>query len=470
MTRSRPFVRGLLVTFLLAGLLAEILMPTLASVRAAPQIQGVTHIVISQVYGGGGNSGATYKNDFIELYNPSASSVDVTGWSVQYASSAGDTWQKTDLSGVIQPGKYYLIQEAAGSGGSVDLPTPDATGSIHMATDTGKAALVNNSTILNVACPSGLVDFVGYGSGANCFEGTNPTGTLSNTTAALRKSNGATDTDDNAADFTVGIPNPRNSSTQLLLISEVAWAGTAANTDHEWIELHNPGSQAINLSGWKLNAADGTPNIALNGTVPAMGYFLLERDEDAVSDIVADQLYSDNTLSNSGESLMLYDNNDVLIDTANANGGSWPAGDLSAHATMERIGLLPDSDSSWFTNNGVLKNGKDANGNPILGTPKSGNSPTPTPTPVPPTATFTLAPTFTSTLAFSSDEWIELYNPGAQPIDLSGWKLYATDGSPTINLTGTILAGGYFVLASSSSVFDDLTPQQTFSGSLNNAG
>ena len=49
-------------------------------------------IVISQVYGGGGNSGATYKNDFIELYNPGTTAVDVTGWTVQYGSATGTTW------------------------------------------------------------------------------------------------------------------------------------------------------------------------------------------------------------------------------------------------------------------------------------------------------------------------------------------------------------------------------------------
>jgi predicted extracellular nuclease len=127
-------------------------------------------IVISQVYGGGGNSGATLKNDFIELYNRGAVPVDVTGWSVHYASATGTSWQTTTLAGTIQPGKYFLIQEAAGAGGTVDLPTPNATGSIAMSATAGKVALVNNSTALSGACPTGLVDSIGYG-GANCFEG-----------------------------------------------------------------------------------------------------------------------------------------------------------------------------------------------------------------------------------------------------------------------------------------------------------
>jgi predicted extracellular nuclease len=167
------------------------------------------NIVISQVYGGGGNSGATYKNDFVELYNLGSSSVNVTGWTVQYASSTGSSWSKTVLSGTIQPGKYYLVQESAGAGGTVNLPTPDATGTINMSATTGKVALANNSTTLTGTCPTGLVDFVGFGT-ANCSE-TAPTPALTNTTAALRKLNGAQDTDNNSADFVTGAPNPRNS-------------------------------------------------------------------------------------------------------------------------------------------------------------------------------------------------------------------------------------------------------------------
>src|SRR3990172_897386 len=166
-------------------------------------------IVISQVYGGGGNSGATLKNDFIELYNLGTSAVDVTGWTVQYASTSGSTWQRTILSGIIQPGSYYLVQEAQGTGGTVDLPPPNAIGTISMSSSAGKVALVNNSVLLSGTCPIGLVDFVGYGSLTNCFEGA-PTANLSNTTAALRKSDGTQDTDNNSVDFLIAAPTPRN--------------------------------------------------------------------------------------------------------------------------------------------------------------------------------------------------------------------------------------------------------------------
>ncbi len=178
---------------------------------------GSADLVISQVYGGGGNSGATYKNDFIEVFNRSASAVSVSGWSVQYASSSGSSWQLTNLSGTIQPGKYYLVKEAAGTGGTTNLPTADATGSISMSATSGKVALVRNQTALTCSSscvPSAsIADFVGYGSSASSFEGSGPTATLSNTTAALRALAGCTDTDNNASDFTASAATPRNSAT-----------------------------------------------------------------------------------------------------------------------------------------------------------------------------------------------------------------------------------------------------------------
>jgi DNA/RNA endonuclease G (NUC1) len=180
--------------------------------RAALDLSKGGGVVISQVYGGGGNSGATLTNDFIELHNAGGASVDVTGWSVQYASASGTTWQVTTLRGTIEPGGYYLVQEAKGNGGTQPLPAPDATGSIAMSGTDGKVALVGSATALSGSCPTAVIDFVGFGS-ANCFEGTAATARLSNTTAASRKVDGNQDTDDNAADFTTGAPAPRNSAT-----------------------------------------------------------------------------------------------------------------------------------------------------------------------------------------------------------------------------------------------------------------
>jgi hypothetical protein len=190
-----------------------------AAFASRPAVASSSGVVISQIYGGGGNSGATFKNDFIELFNAGSSAVDVSGWSVQYSSASGTSWQVTSLcaSGstcTIAAGRYFLIQEAQGSAGTTDLPTPDAIGAIAMSATGAKVALVNNPTALSGTCPLGssVVDFVGYSSGASCFEGTAQSGSASNTTAEVRINNGCTDTNNNSADFFTATPNPRNSS------------------------------------------------------------------------------------------------------------------------------------------------------------------------------------------------------------------------------------------------------------------
>ena len=172
------------------------------------------HVVISQIYGGGGNSGSVLKNDFIELLNASHAAVDLIGFSVQYTSTTGTgVWQVTDLSPVtLQPGQYYLIQESAGGGGVADLPAVDATGSINLSATAGKVALVDGVSALTGSNPtnSSIVDLVGYGSGTDFFEGGGPAPTLSNTLSAQRLDGGLMDTDNNNLDFTTGSPNPRN--------------------------------------------------------------------------------------------------------------------------------------------------------------------------------------------------------------------------------------------------------------------
>ncbi len=173
---------------------------------------GTGSVVISQVYGGGGNSGAMYKNDFIELYNKGTASVDLSTYAVQYTSASGSTWSETVLSGSLAAGHYYLIQEAAGTGGTQNLPTPQAIGTIAMSATAGKVALTKTTTLLTVSNPNGnpnLVDFIGYGT-ADAFEGAGAAPAPSNTTADLRAGNGATDTNNNSADFSTGAPNPRN--------------------------------------------------------------------------------------------------------------------------------------------------------------------------------------------------------------------------------------------------------------------
>jgi endonuclease G len=191
-------------------------------------------VVISQVYGGGGNTGSTLKNDYIELVNHSGSPVNLSGWSVQafVSNPAPGAWVSTPLPNfTLQPGQYFLIQESQGAGGTDNLPTPDATGTIAVSSTSTKVALVSNNTTLTGVCPNasaaGIVDLVGYGA-ADCFEGSAPAPVLTNTTAALRLGNGCFDTDDNAHDFVAGAPNPRNSSSPTNVCTGLSGYGFAS--------------------------------------------------------------------------------------------------------------------------------------------------------------------------------------------------------------------------------------------------
>ncbi|MGC9024294.1 MAG: lamin tail domain-containing protein [Chloroflexia bacterium] len=160
-----------------------------------------------------------------------------------------------------------------------------------------------------------------------------------------------------------------------VVINEVAWMGTAYDANDEWIELYNNTAAPIDLTGWTLRAADGTPNITLVGTIPAHGYFLLERTDDTtIPDIPADQTYT-GALGNTGEVLTLRDAGGNVVDTANGDGGGWPAGNNTTKQTMERIDpTAPDTDANWGSNTTWIRNGHDAGGNPLNGTPKQRNS------------------------------------------------------------------------------------------------
>jgi uncharacterized protein len=201
------------------------LVLTSAFFAASARAQSTT-VVISQVYGGGGNAGAPLLNDFVELHNVSDSPVQIQGWSVQYTSATGTglfSSNVTALSGTLAAGAYYLLQLGGGTNGQ-PLPTPDATGTTLMSATAGKVALVNSATGLpcnggSTPCDSAalasIVDLVGYGN-ANFFEGSGAAPTLSNTTAALRGAAGCTDSNNNSADFASGAPAPRNTASPVV--------------------------------------------------------------------------------------------------------------------------------------------------------------------------------------------------------------------------------------------------------------
>ncbi|WP_407570560.1 ExeM/NucH family extracellular endonuclease [Deinococcus altitudinis] len=180
-------------------------------------------LVISQVYGGGGNTGATYKNDFIELFNTGSTDIALSGYSVQYVSATGSFTAPSvfNLSGTVKANSYFLIQMAPGTGGTTNLPTPDSaptnssnTNGASIAAANGKVALSRTTSPVSGSADSNLLDFVGFGT-ANDKEGTAAAPAPSNTTSDFRVGNGCTDTNQNGTDFITGAPVPRNSNSPV---------------------------------------------------------------------------------------------------------------------------------------------------------------------------------------------------------------------------------------------------------------
>jgi hypothetical protein len=195
------------------------LLVLLLAVALVPAATGASSssLVVSQLFGGGGNSGAPFTHDFVELFNRGSAAVDVTGWTVQYATAGGTTWQTTPLAGSIPAGGYYLVQLASGGTAGSPLPTPDATGTTNAAATSGKIALVRDAAALTCGAAPGscsanplVEDLVGYGA-ASDYEGAAAPG-LSATTAGIRAGAGCVDTDANGSDFAAGAPAPRNAA------------------------------------------------------------------------------------------------------------------------------------------------------------------------------------------------------------------------------------------------------------------
>ena len=249
----------------LAGAAAASLSLTgLVSLAPMAQAAGTT-LVINEVYGGGGNSGATYTHDFVELFNGTDAEIVLDGYVVSYFSSAWNLSNACALTGTIQPGEHFLIQQSAGSGGTTPLPGPDAECSAKMSGSKGSVTLDDSQ--------GQRVDTVGYGD-VSIFEGSPGPG-LSNTTSASRTD--GIDTDNNAADFVADAPSPQGASSgdgggDHVVINEFYGRGGSANQPytHKFVELYNPTDATVDLAGTSLQYRSAT-GTGLAGAAPLQG-------------------------------------------------------------------------------------------------------------------------------------------------------------------------------------------------------
>ena len=496
-TTRAAWMRRLVFILLASGGLWIAVTGSKLTVEASPLMQATAtplpRIVISE-FRTNGTGGAS--DEFIEIFNAGDVAVNIGNWSFGNSDSAGVTGNLASIPvGVIlQPGQHYVI---ANSGATLTVSL-DSIYSSDIADD-GGIGLILPVPQTGIPTTTIVIDAVGMSSGSSYKEGVVlPTVSSFGDGSYERHQGGVSgscvDGNDNLLDFSLRTSaEPQNlTSTPVycvltatptntfaptpvppmsVIINEVAWAGTAASSSDQWIELFNPGAQPVNLMGWHLISSDNSPDILLTGTIPASGYYLLKIREAAIistkgtpgpagNDYAADQLYAGN-LSPAGETLRLYSPSGNLVDTANLDGGGWNGGSGSpTYGSMERRLGYTDGLFSWITNVGVVRNGLDANGNPINGSPKRANwanSVTPTRTFTPTasrTPTRVASPTITRTptlirdfvilnevlphaltdlngdgVADVGDEYIELINLSNFTVSLQGWLLDDYDPS-----------------------------------------
>ncbi len=262
-----------------------------------------------------------------------------------------------------------------------------------------------------------------------------------------------------------------------VVLNEIAWMGTTTSASDEWIELLNNTGAPIDMTGWTLTAADGTPSIALSGTIPAGGHFLLERTSDAtVPGVTADQIYT-GALGNAGEVLSLRDDIGGLHDSVDA----WYAGNNTTKATMQRVDPQAAGTVGAHWTNG-----------PVGGTPMNSGGPGTECSAPQNTVNCQIGGAFPfrsggpvvinevmvnpAAVGDAAGEYVELFNAGDAVVDIEGWTI-RDDGSDAFTIpTGVPVAlapGSSFVIAANAdpNANGGLAPNLAWTGFfLSNAG
>ena len=434
---------------------------------------------------------ASSSDEWIELYNNSAATISLTGWTL---TDDGDI--NINLAGDIAPYSYFLLERSddqtisninadmiyhgslRNSGETLSLLDPGGEEIDSANGDGGAWSSGNSAQRFSMERRGGRdisgnwATFTGWGGRGLDAAGNPIRGTPRGMNSIHLPSPSPT-----LSSSTPDATSPAEYASLTILINEVAWSGTFASSSDEWIELMSMSSAIINLEGWRLTDG-GDINILLSGSLPSHGFYLLERsDDETISNITADMIYT-GSLNNSGDGLELFDPENNIIDTADGNLG-WPGGASSTRVTMERRGG-DDRAGNWGDYIGWGGTGLDARGSPVPGTPRQTNSlffPSPTPSPTlgtsivhEPGTVIINEVAWAGTSASASDEWIELMNTTEEDVYLNGWTL--TDRSDVrISLSGAIPRHGFYLLErTDDNVISDVSAHMLYTGSLKNSG
>lgn len=322
-------------------------------------------VVISEVMwmGSRANDGTAYSaQEFVELRNNTAAQIDLSAWIIHGAAMSGKPVILPEATFIL-PDQYLVIMDSYPDAGSYAYSPQYYR--VH-----NQLSISNDRLELILEDPDRTeIDRAGDGGEGVDFAGISESGSDGSKMSMFRLypwQDGSLYTswsdsiiqlgiDPNFTDHTYGSPGADNTSGSVsynerdVVISEVAWAGTDTSASDEWIELHNNTASDITFDGsWDLNTADSGLSVILTGkTIPANGYFLLERsDDNSVPQLAADLIYS-NSLNNDGDQLILKYGTDIIDQTPE---GAWTAGSNSVpKSTMERLNFNADGSlpGSW---------------------------------------------------------------------------------------------------------------------------
>lgn len=420
-------------------------------------------------------------DEFVELVNTGFGPLDVSGWTV----SDGGAVRHVFAPGTVVPAREAVVVFGGGSP-TGEFGNAAANGLVFTAS-TGGLSLNNTGDTVTVADAfAQVVQQVTYGSAANDNQSLTRDPDLTNTPLVKHQTA-------QGAGNARWSPGARNGGAAFtvpagaVILTEVLYDPTGADGGKEWVELYNTTAQAIDLSGLALGSggADYTTSLVqLEGTIPAGGTFVVGGPTSSAENAnpTFDQVFDfDPDFQNSGadaDGVALFNLRAAFVTAAtvpidaviyggsNTNNlidetGAAPAphvGDAPGGSSIERI----DLEGSWQIQ---------ASPDPGAFDPGGGGPPPPSGNPV-------LSEVFYD--ATSGDdglEWVELYNPTEEAIDLSSFSLGnggTSYASSLLQLAGTIPAGGTFVVggptSSSANYFASFDQEINFSPDFQNSG
>jgi beta-lactamase superfamily II metal-dependent hydrolase len=406
-------------------------------------------VVFSEVYYD--TVGTDSVEEWIELFNNSPMSVDIGGWTITDNNGTGATYT-VPTGKSIAPYTYYTI--AKNSTGFNNLYSRDADlyGSIPALNNDGDALILKNNlgTVKDTAAWEGGASAgvpTGWGSTTDPKASTGKTIIRTDPTSDTDTYSDWTTADDN------GFPQTQE-VTYLLVFSEVYYDTVGTDSVEEWIELYNNSPITIDIGGWKItdnNGSGATFTIPEGETINPGTYYTIAADSTGFNNLYgydADIYGTIPALNNDGDALILKDSNGNVIDAVGWEGGA-TAGVPDGWGSSSAPGASTDSDPETDTDTYADWTTASDNGNPQTQSGGSSGS-----------ATVLFSEIFYDTPGTDSkEEWIELYNPSSQAVDISGWTITDNNGTGstfTIPSGVSLASGAYYTIAINKNGFKKL--------------